>query len=136
MSIAHAVETVPAEYEDLLASKTLMSVATIGPDGAPHNSPVWFIWDSGALKFAVQPQVQKLKNMRRDERISATIFDPNNAARYIEFRGTVDIAPDTDDAFGDLLAKKYLDLDHLPWSQPGNGRQVLTLNATRVIVRG
>jgi PPOX class probable F420-dependent enzyme len=136
MSVAHSVETIPAEYEDLLASNTLMSVATIGPNGEPHNSPVWFIWDGKQIRFAVQPHVQKLKNLRQDSRISATIFDPNNLARYIEFRGTVAIADDTDDAFGDLLARKYLNLDHLPWSQPGNGRQVLTLTATRAIVRG
>ncbi|CAN5628951.1 hypothetical protein BH09CHL1_BH09CHL1_12930 [soil metagenome] len=136
MSIAHAVETVPAEYEDLLASKTLMSVATIGPDGAPHNSPVWFIWNGEQIIFAVQPHVQKLKNLNQDSRIAATIFDALNPSRYLEFRGTVTIAEDNDDAFGDLLARKYLDLDHLPWSQPGNGRKVLTLHASRMIIRG
>jgi PPOX class probable F420-dependent enzyme len=136
MPETRAVETVPSDFYDLLAAKTLLSVATLGPDGEPQNNPVWFIWDGAALQFAVQPQVQKLKNLRRDDRIAASIFDPANPGRYLEFRGTVTIAPDTDDLFGDALARKYLGADHLPWSTPGNGRQVLTIHPTRIIARG
>lgn len=135
MSIAHAVETVPSDFHDLLAAKTLLSIATIGPEGEPQNNPVWFIWDGMTLRFAVQPQVQKLKNLRRDDRIAASIFDPAKPSRYLEFRGTVTIEPDTGDRFGDALARKYLGVDHLPWSKPGNGRQVLTIHPTRIIAR-
>lgn len=33
--------TVPASHADLLESTALAHVATIGPDGAPQNNPVW-----------------------------------------------------------------------------------------------
>jgi hypothetical protein len=73
--------------------------------------------------------------MRANAKIAASIFDPANPGRYLEFRGTASIAPDTDDVFGDALARKYLSLDHLPWSEPGNGRQVITIEAARIIAR-
>lgn len=135
MSIARSTATVPPIFEELLASATLMSVATLGPGDEPQVNPVWFIWDGEQLRFAVTPDTQKLKNMRANAKIAASIFDPAKPGRYIEFRGTVTIAPDAGDLFGDALARKYLGVDHLPWSTPGNGRQVLTIHPTKIIAR-
>jgi PPOX class probable F420-dependent enzyme len=135
MAIVRSVTAVPSAFEALLASKALLSLATLGPDGSPQNNPVWFIWDGTTLRFAVQPHVQKLKNVRRDARIAATLADPANPERYIEFRGTVTTEPDTDQALGNALARKYLDLDALPWAKPGDGRQAVTVVANRILVR-
>jgi PPOX class probable F420-dependent enzyme len=135
MPQVRSVTTVPAEFEALLASKALLSLATLGPDGSPQNNPVWFIWDGTTLRFAVQPHVQKLKNLRRDARIAATLADPADPGRYIEFRGTVSIESDDDQTLGNALARKYLDLDALPWAKPGDGRQAITVNPTRILVR-
>lgn len=45
---------IPDSHVDLLSweSKTVANVATIGPDGEPHNSPVWFEWDGTYLSSA------------------------------------------------------------------------------------
>lgn len=135
MSIAQSTKFVPPVFEELLASTTLMSVATLSPSGEPQVNPVWFIWNGSELRFAVTPDTQKLKNVRANAKIAASIFDPAKPGRYIEFRGTVSIAADTDDVFGDALARKYLNVAHLPWSKPGNGRQVLTIHPTKIIAR-
>jgi hypothetical protein len=43
---------IPGTHTDLLASTALAHVATIGPDGEPQSSPVWFDWDGMFLRFA------------------------------------------------------------------------------------
>ena len=65
----------------------------------------------------------KAKSMRRDPRVTLTIVDPENGYSYVELRGRVEFeegqaANDTIDA----LAKKYIDQDTYPWSQPGDVR--------------
>ena len=36
---------IPKNYADLLETKALAHVATVGPKGEPQNTPVWFGWD-------------------------------------------------------------------------------------------
>ena len=33
---------IPASHVDLLESKALVHISTIGPHGEPQNNPVWF----------------------------------------------------------------------------------------------
>ena len=83
-------DVVPEQYADLLASTALAHVATIGPDGAPQSSPVWFDWDGTFLRFAqVTGYQQKVRNVQRDPGVALSIVDPANAYRYLEVRGTV-----------------------------------------------
>jgi PPOX class probable F420-dependent enzyme len=78
---------VPTSYEDLLTTPALAHVATIGPDGAPQVTPVWFDWDGARLLLALAPDRQKMRNLRRDPRLAVSIVDPANAYRYLEIRG-------------------------------------------------
>jgi PPOX class probable F420-dependent enzyme len=125
--------TIPAGFRPLLDLPTVAMIATTGPEGDPQASPVWFDWDGETIRFAVTPETQKLKNMRRDPRIAFTIVDPANNGRYLEIRGTVTIALDQEDEIGNRLARKYLNLDRLPWAEPNAERWILTLSPTRII---
>lgn len=133
MSLTISATTIPAQFLPLFDLATVALIATIGPDGDPQASPVWFDWDGETIRFAVTPETQKLKNMRRDSRIAFTIVDPANNGRYIEIRGTVTIALDQQDEIGNRLARKYLNLDRLPWAEPNAERWICTLSPTRVI---
>jgi PPOX class probable F420-dependent enzyme len=115
-------DVIPAAYADLLASTALAHVATIGPDGAPQSSPVWFDWDGEFLRFAqVTGYRQKVRNLRREPRVALSIVDPANAYRYLEVRGRVErIEPDPEWAFINAMAKKYLGQDRYPFGKPGD----------------
>ena len=39
-------------------------LATVWPDGRPHLSPVWAVWDDGALWFSASPRSRKMRNIR------------------------------------------------------------------------
>jgi PPOX class probable F420-dependent enzyme len=106
---------VPSAYEDLLALPALAHVATIGPDGDPQSTPVWFDWDGNHLRIALAPFRQKYRNLRRETRVALSIADPANPVRHLENRGrVVDFMPDPDYAFVTRLVRKYTGADSLP----------------------
>lgn len=119
---------IPEGYADLLESKALAHIATIGPDGEPQVTPVWFGWDGEHLLFSQTTARQKYKNLRRDDRIALSIVDPANDYRYLEIRGRVArVDPDPDKAFIDSMAQKYLGQEKYPWNQPGDERVVMVV---------
>ncbi len=126
-------DVIAAEYADLLASTALAHVATVGPDGAPQSSPVWFDWDGTFLRFAqVTGYQQKVRNLPREPRVALSIVDPANAYRYLEVRGTVErIEPDPDWAFIHAMAKKYLGQDRYPFGKPGDEWVIVVIRPER-----
>jgi PPOX class probable F420-dependent enzyme len=117
---------IPSGYRDLLESKALADIATIGPLGEPQANPVWFDWDGEHVLFSQTKTRQKLHNLRRDPRIALSIVDPANPYRYLEIRGkVVEIREDPDLDFINAMAKKYLGQDKYPWHRPGDERVVV-----------
>ncbi len=125
-----AVE-VPAEFHDLLASRALALVSTLGPGGAPQTTPVWFLFEGGRLRFSLVEGRQKLRNLRRDPRVSIVVVDPAEPTRYVELRGTVDLAPDPDLALERAVAVEYAG-EHTDVEPPGTPRVAATVVVERV----
>lgn len=124
---------IPEKFHDILHSKALAFVATIGPKGEPQNNPVWFDWDGTHLLFSQTKARQKYRNVQREPRVSMTIVDPENPYRYLEVRGTVArINDDPDMAFIDAMAKKYLGQDTYPYHQPGDERVVVVVEPEHI----
>src|SRR4051794_31927383 len=102
-------QVIPQELSDLLNSTALAHMATIGPNGEPHTSPVWFGWDGQYLRSSQTKARQKYRNLKNNPKIALSIVHPANPYRYIELRGTlVDFEEDPDKAFIDEMAQKYL----------------------------
>jgi PPOX class probable F420-dependent enzyme len=117
---------ISASHEDILGKKGFAHVATIGPDGAPHSSPVWYGWDGKLLSFSLTTRRQKYRNLRRRPLLALSVADPDDPYRYLEIRGPV-IAIDEDpgNAFINSMAKKYLGEDVYPFNLPGDHRVVV-----------
>jgi PPOX class probable F420-dependent enzyme len=117
---------VPESHVDLLRSKALAHVATLGPHGEPQNNPVWFGWDGEYVKFSQTKTRQKYKNLNRDPRLALSIVDPENPLRYLEIRGAVDrIEEDPDLEFINSMSEKYLGIEKYPNHCPGDERVVV-----------
>jgi PPOX class probable F420-dependent enzyme len=128
---------IPEKYLDLLDSKALAHVATVGPNGEPQVNPIWFDWDGAHLRFSLTKTRQKLKNVKDEPRISLSIVDPSNDYRYLEVRGrVVDVEPDPDFAFIDKMAQKYLGQEAYPWKQPNEERVVVVIEPIRTTQMG
>lgn len=117
---------IPDGYRDLMESTALVHVATLGPNGEPQNTPVWFGWDGEHVLISQTKTRQKYRNLGRDPRIALSIVDPENPYRYLEVRGEVDrIEEDPDNDFINTMAKKYMGVDVYPLHQPGDERVVV-----------
>jgi PPOX class probable F420-dependent enzyme len=58
-----------------------------GPEGFPHPMPMWFIVDDeGAIRMTTFAKSQKVRNLRRDPRVSLLV---EAGERYEELRGVV-----------------------------------------------
>jgi nitroimidazol reductase NimA-like FMN-containing flavoprotein (pyridoxamine 5'-phosphate oxidase superfamily) len=60
---------IPEAFHDLLRSRAVAFVSTIGKGGAPLITPLWFLWDGGRVRISLVEGRQKLRNLRRDLRI-------------------------------------------------------------------
>jgi PPOX class probable F420-dependent enzyme len=99
---------VPAPLRYLLDSPAVAFVSTIGPRGEPQTTPLWFLHADGAVRINLVEGRQKLRNLRRDPRISLVVVDPTRPTRYVELRGRVDdLVPDPDRALERRIAAKY-----------------------------
>jgi PPOX class probable F420-dependent enzyme len=126
---------IPDSHSDLVAweTRSFAHIATIGPNGEPQSSPVWFEWDGTNIKFSLTTARQKYRNIQRDKRVAMSIMDPSDAYRYIEIRGELDeVEPDPDIDFISRMAKKYIDKDRYPWHQPGDERVIVKIKPTKL----
>jgi PPOX class probable F420-dependent enzyme len=122
--------TFPESHQDLLDAQ-VASLATIGRDGFPQVTEIWFLYDGGELKLSLNDSRVKTRNLQRDPRCSLFLLDLANPYRYLEVRGNAKIEPDDDYAFARKLGAKY-DADLAVHDQPGESRVVVTIEPTNI----
>src|SRR6516165_12778825 len=63
----------PAEINAFLSEERTCRVASVGADGRPHNTPLWFVWDGSALWLNSIVKSQRWTDLQRDPRVSVII---------------------------------------------------------------
>ena len=103
---------VPERFHDLLASKALGHLATVGTDGRPQVNPVWFIFDGERVLLSVKADTVKYRNLRSTPYAAMSVLDPERPGRYIEIRGEVEAMELYETlAWVNQLAHKYTGAD-------------------------
>jgi PPOX class probable F420-dependent enzyme len=123
--------SVPPTHVDLLDA-AVCTLATIGPDGRPQVSAVWFLNDDGVVKLSLNTARQKTKNLSANPAVTVFIHDPANPARYLEIRGDATLEPDDDYVFADRVGAKYGGVDIRTMDGPGEHRVAVTVNPVRI----
>jgi PPOX class probable F420-dependent enzyme len=126
-----AAPSVPSTHADLLDA-SVATVATVGPDGRPQVSAVWFLNDDGTVKVSLNVARQKTKNLTANPAVTVFILDPANPARYLEIRGDATLEPDDDYAFADRLGAKYGGADLRAMDGPDGRRVVVSVDPVRI----
>ncbi len=123
---------IPASHRALLDAPVGV-LTTIGPDGLPQATAVWFLYDEadGVVRFSLNTTRQKVKNLRARPAASFLILDPASPYRTLEIRGRTELQPDDDYVFAGRVGKKY-DADLRQMDQPGETRVVVTLHPAKV----
>lgn len=100
------------EALELLASDAVATVVTIGTDGAPHVSVAWIALEESEIVFGTLDDQPKLRNLRRDPRISLSIqSDRINAwglREYLVIRGSARVTEGGAPELLQRLAHTYL----------------------------
>ena len=121
---------VPASHRDLLEAR-VATFATVGVDGYPQLSEVWFLAEDDTIRLSLNSSRQKTKNIVRHPACTLFILDLANPARYLELRADALVEPDDDYRFADRVGAKY-GSDLRAHDQPGESRVVVTLHPHKV----
>jgi PPOX class probable F420-dependent enzyme len=115
----------------LIDGPNFATVATLNPDGSPQTSIVWVGLDDDTLVFSATEDRRKVRNLRRDPRVSISISDATNPYRHTQLRGTVTITADPEKKLAKTLSHKYGGED-LSVEGPEVERVVVRMNVERV----
>lgn len=121
---------VPASHRDLLQNDVAV-LATIGSDGYPQVTALWFLADEeGTVRLSLNTSRQKVKNLRKHPDCTLFLLDRANPYRTMEIRARAEIQPDPEYAFADQLGSKY-HADLRKNDKPGESRVVITLHPVK-----
>lgn len=121
---------IPASHRDLLKGD-FATLGTVGPDGRPQLSEVWFLAEGDTVGISLNTSRQKTKNLRANPASSLFILDVAVPYRYLELRGDAEITPDDDYAFADKVGAKY-NADLRQHDQPGQTRVKVVIRPVRI----
>lgn len=113
----------------LLDEPNCAVLATINADGSPQTSIVWVGTDGDDIVISSAQGRRKDRNIRRDPRVSLSVWDRQDPEVYAEIRGDATVTEDIGRALAVRLAEKY--------NGPGGGEEFLALppEIVRVVIR-
>ena len=90
-----------AEITDFVTSSRTGTLATIGSDGQPHLTAMWYGVVDGEIWLETKAKSQKAVNLKRDPRVSFMIEggDTYDTLRGVSFEGVAEIVDDPDAIF-------------------------------------
>jgi hypothetical protein len=112
------------ERDAFLAAERTCRVATLGPDGGPHATALWFGWDGTHLWLYSITRAQRWADLQRDPRIAIVVDAGEDYLELqgVEITGTAEVVgevPRTGTASDELaaiekvFARKYMGGDEM-----------------------
>jgi PPOX class probable F420-dependent enzyme len=101
-----AIDKLTPAVRAFLDEKRFASLATINPDGSPHQTVMWYAVQGDTIMMNTKRGRIKDQNMVRDPRVSICVED---GQRYVTIAGTVAMIEDQARAQADIkaLATRY-----------------------------
>jgi len=122
--------TFPDTHRALLDAP-VATLATMGGDGLPQLTEIWFLHDDGELKTSLNTSRLKTRNLQTRPECALLILDLEDPRRYLTVRGRAEIEPDDDYSFAAKLGAKY-GADLKVHDGPGDSRVVVTIVPSNV----
>jgi PPOX class probable F420-dependent enzyme len=129
--------TLTDKQKKFITDKNFGHIATINKDGSPQVSPVWIELDGNNLVVNSEEKRRKVRNIKRDARVSISIQDAANPYAYIEIRGkAVEITSSGGFEGIDRLSAKYTGQQKYPGNAPGDVRVMIKIAPEHVTGMG
>src|SRR5579862_1583391 len=81
----------PQRVKTLLDTATFVTLTTLAKDGSPHSTVMWADYDGDDIVFATVVGRLKERHLRREPRVSVSLFDPANPYSYTTVNGTASL---------------------------------------------
>src|SRR6201986_4916496 len=79
----------PPALSEFLAQPNPSVIATLRPDGSPHTTPTWYLWEDSRVLVNMDESRKRLEYMRRDPRVSLTALGADAWYRHVTLVGRV-----------------------------------------------
>ncbi len=89
----------------------LAKLATINADGTPHLVPIWYMHDGRDLLMITRPTSRKVRNLRRDPRVTVCIDRPTPPYAGAVVRGVAELEQVAHQDLAVPMAVRYLGVD-------------------------
>jgi PPOX class probable F420-dependent enzyme len=96
----------PDTARELIDGPHTAILATPNPDGRPQSSVIFVKRAGDTILFSTIRGRLKTRNMERDPRVSLLVLA--HAGKYVEIRGSVDIADDPDKTLLHEMYERYM----------------------------
>jgi len=80
--------------EQRLQSNIIAWLTTVGGDGRPYTVPVGFLWEGQTLLIFSQPKKQKLRNIRKNPRVTLALDETEGGNDVVIVEGTAELIDD------------------------------------------
>lgn len=90
------IKMTPDEIDEYLQGRHSMTICTLANDGSIHAVAMWYGFLEGEIAFETKTKSQKVKNLRRDPRITCLVEDGEayDQLRGVSIVGTAEIIDD------------------------------------------
>jgi PPOX class probable F420-dependent enzyme len=102
---------VPESAQAVIASGKLAHLVTVNGDGSPHVTIVWVDYRDGEIVIGKMAEDQKVKNIRRDNRVSLSMEADGNQhgmQNYLVVEGTASVTAGGAPQLLHDLAQRYV----------------------------
>ena len=82
--------------EQRLRTNIIGWLTTVGSDGRPYTVPVWFLWDGKTVLIFSQPEKQKIRNLRKNARVTLALDDTKQGEDVVIVEGTAVVLDNPD----------------------------------------
>jgi PPOX class probable F420-dependent enzyme len=69
-------------------------LVTVGPDGAPEPSPIWFLWDGESFLVYSKPNAPKVRNIRRSPAVALHLDSGADGEDVVILNGQAEVRED------------------------------------------
>lgn len=126
------ITEIPASFHDLLTALGVGVLTTIGGDGLPQTTALWYLFADGQVRLSLNKSRQKTKNLQCNPNVTFFLLDPANPYRTIEIRGKAALTPDDEYTFADRLGQHYGGANLRDNDRPGESRVVVAIAPVKV----
>jgi PPOX class probable F420-dependent enzyme len=117
----------------IIESPNFAYIATVNKDGSPQVTPVWIEHDGNYIVVNSEQKRLKVRNVKRDPRVSLNVAEAANPYHYLTIKGhVVEVTAEGGFEGIDRLAKKYIGQDKYPWNKPEDVRVQIRIAVDKI----